>query len=117
MTLAFLFQWSWRDFWDDKLLFIDAFIINLVMSGLYILMALRRPDLRGLSIPVAWLKMFGTACTCVCCAVFLPKVMEQAPWRENWNFAYVLFISIFLLDALYVAMLYERRADLLEGKA
>jgi hypothetical protein len=38
--------------------------------------------------------------------------MEQAPWRANWNFAYVLFISIFLLDALYVAMLYERRREL-----
>ena len=56
--------------------------------------------------------MLGTSCTCVCCAIFLPKVMEQAAWRENWNFAYVLFISIFVLDALYVGMLYERRAEL-----
>lgn len=109
LTLGFIGQYLFKDFFEDPLLFIDAFIINLVMSGLFILLALKRPNGRGLSYGGAWFKWLGTAFTSIQCAVFLPMTM---PEREGWAFMWFLYVSIFILDLIYIAILRDQlKAD------
>lgn len=91
----------------DLLGFIDAFIINLIMSVLFIGMFFEHgPTYPGLSYSAAWLKMVGTACTSIQCAVLLPEIRPDVP---SWSFLYFLFILIFVLDATYVALLHMAR--------
>lgn len=91
----------------DLLGFIDAFVINLVMSALFIAMFFEHgPRYPGLSYSAAWLKMVGTACTSIQCAVLLPEIRPDVP---SWSFLYFLFILIFVLDAAYVALLHTAR--------
>lgn len=109
ITLAgcFIFHYTWLKFWDDKLLFVDAFIINLVMSVLFIqLWWKRHPSDHGLSLVAAWCKMLGTALTSIQCAVFLPLVM---PARESWAFTWFLYGAIFITDCVYIFLLYHGR--------
>ncbi len=105
-------HWTWLKFWDDKLLFVDAFIINLVMSILFIQLWLRRlPHGKGLSISAAWCKMIGTALTSIQCGIFMPKVMtDSSILRDNWGFTWFLYGSIFLVDCLYLYLLYHGQA-------
>jgi hypothetical protein len=89
----------------DLLGFIVAFVINLVMSALFIAMYFQRGARGlGLSYPAAWLKMLGTACTCIQCAALLPAIRPDIP---SWSFLYFLYITIFVLDAIYVALLHK----------
>jgi hypothetical protein len=110
LTVCALGHWTWQRFWDDKLLFVDAFIINLVMSVLFIHLWLSRlPDARGLSLSAAWCKMLGTALTSIQCGVFLPKTMGDQPFRDSWAFMWLLYGTIFVIDAVYVALLIHGR--------
>lgn len=94
----------------DLLGFIVAFVINLIMSVLFVFMYFeRRDDLLGLSYGAAWLKMVGTLCTCVQCAVLLPILRPDIP---SWGFLYFLYVAIFAFDALYVFLLGRRRRQL-----
>ena len=106
LALATGFHLTWRTFWDDELLFVNAFIINLIMSVLFISLALARPTLSGLTIPGAWCKFLGTILTGVQCLVFLPKVMHE---RESWAFLWYLVVAIAICDALYLFVLYHLR--------
>jgi len=108
---------------------VSAFIINLVMSVLFVGFYFARPNGEGLSKPIAWLKMLGTA------ALSLANVMafqavgskslwdvqvraKDAPvWRDVGNigpetiepgFLYFLFVAILIFDLVYIALLYRR---------
>ena len=107
VVACLVLQLSFVLMFGDMLGFIVAFVINLVMSVLFVFMYFeRRDDLRGLSYPGAWLKMLGTACTSVQCAVLLPILRPDIP---SWHFMYALYVGIFLFDALYVGLLWSAR--------
>lgn len=118
LVLCTIFHWTWLKFWDDKLLFVDAFIINLVMSVMFIQLWFRRlPNGKGLSISAAWCKMIGTALTSIQCGVFLPLVMSEASYRDSWAFMWFLYGTIFVIDCLYLYLLYHGRALLRRANA
>jgi hypothetical protein len=86
-----------------------AFIINMGMSILFVFMLFARPDLRGLSYPVAWLKMLGTACESIMCIWWMPA---KHPEITNFSFFYFLYITTFLFDCIYIAQLSAARRSL-----
>jgi hypothetical protein len=90
--------YEFRD-WDGKY---AAFGQNLMMSVLFISMLLKRRDVSGQSIYIALFKMLGT---------LLPSILFflRFPASVLLNFLYV---SIFIFDFIYVAMLYEKHAEL-----
>jgi hypothetical protein len=107
LILCFVGQLTFVLTFGDLLAFIDAFIINLIMSALFIAMFFeRQPNGVGLSYGAAWLKMIGTACTCIQCAALLPEIRPDIP---SWGFLYFLYLLIFALDAIYVALLHSAR--------
>lgn len=113
LALCFLGQLTFVLTFGDLLGFIVAFVINLVMSALFLAMYFeRRPHLIGLSYPAAWLKMLGTACTSIQCAALLPAIRPDVP---SWGFLYFLYIVIFFLDAVYVWLLRASRSGQLEN--
>ena len=106
LAIALGFHMTWHSFGDDHLLFMDAYLINLIMSLLFVIMFFGRPHQEGLSIPGAWLKMIGSLCTGVQSLVFLPKVMTE---HQNWSFLWFMITVIFLADATYIWLLYHGR--------
>jgi hypothetical protein len=78
-----------------------AFGQNLMMSALFILMLFNRNDLRGQSIFIALLKMFGTAISSL--AFYLYQPISQGSFILPF-----LFISIFVYDMIYVILIYQK---------
>lgn len=110
LIACFVGQLSFTLTFGDLLGFIVAFIINLIMSVLFVMLYFERQDtLLGLSYGAAWLKLVGTSCTCIQCAVLLPAMRPDIP---SWGFLYFLYVSIFVFDALYVGLLTRRRRQL-----
>lgn len=90
----------------DRLGLMAAFLINLVMSALFIpFFFARRDDLRGLSLPAAWCKLLGTLGTSIECHYLVRAIDPELP-----SLAFLTFLStaIFLLDLVYVALLTAR---------
>ncbi len=81
-----------------------AFVINLVMSILFVMLLLNRPGLGGLSYAAAWLKMVGT--------LILSAVNTALMYREprRYGFYLFLFAAILLFDVLYVYLFAQARA-------
>lgn len=81
--------------WDGRY---AAFGSNLVMSVLFVAMLVRRGDVSGQSVHVAFFKMLGTACASLMFHAYLPSS----------RFLDALCIAIFALDTLYLTILYSR---------
>jgi hypothetical protein len=79
-----------------------AWIINLVMSVLFLAFFFRRPDMRGLSYGAAWAKMFGSL------------LMAPPSLKPNvaTGFRSFLVAMVFLADCCYIALLAARRRQL-----
>jgi len=80
-----------------------AFIINLVMSILFVFLFFDRPGLRGLSYAAAWLKMIGT----LILSLGNFALMYKEP--KKYCFFFFLFATIFLFDVLYVYLMTQAR--------
>ncbi len=105
LACAFGFHLTFTKTYYDPLGNIDAFMINLVMSVLFIFMYFaRRPDARGLSLGVAWTKMLGTAATAVMCFYWLPIIHPQ---MKSFAFTNYLYVTIFFFDAVYTYLLWD----------
>jgi hypothetical protein len=78
----------------------SAYLVNLVMSILYIMLALNLKDPHLLSIPIGWLKGLGTGMVTV--FVFLA-------YPEN-IFVQVISVIVGILDIIYMVLLYRRQA-------
>jgi hypothetical protein len=110
LVLCFIAQLTFVLSFGDLQGFIVAFMINLIMSVLFVFLYFdRSADLRGLNYPAAWLKMLGTACTSVQCAQLLPLIRPDIP---SWGWLNFMYITIFAFDALYVLLLHRRRLTL-----
>jgi hypothetical protein len=106
LVLATLGQWAFTQTYYDPMGFITAFAINLVMSYLFLCMYFDRRDLRGISFAAAWFKLLGTLCTSIECYFFLPVIH---PDTSSFAYPQFLYVAIFLLDALYIYLLYRAR--------
>lgn len=72
-----------------------AYIDNLIMSALFLSMLIRRRDRRGQNMWIAWGKLLGTATASISQYLY-------DPGNVLWL---VIYIEIFILDALYVILL------------
>lgn len=106
LILAFLGQYTFPQTYQDQDGFVLAFIINMGMSILFVFMFYARPELRGLSYSVAWLKMLGTLCESIMCVKWMPA---KHPEITNFSFFYFLYITTFLFDCIYIAQLWAAR--------
>lgn len=106
LLLAFLGQYTFPMTYNDQDGFVLAFIINMGMSILFVFMGFARPDLRGLSYSVAWLKMLGTLCESIMCVKWMPA---KHPEITNFSFFYFLYITTFLFDCIYIGQLWVAR--------
>jgi hypothetical protein len=79
----------------------SAFVINLVMSILFIGMLVRRDSVEGQSMGVAVFKWLGTAA---------PTILFYLV--SGSNLVLVLGILIFVFDLIYIAMLYQKFREL-----
>lgn len=100
----------------------SSMFMNLAMSGMFFPMLFNRPDLRGLSLTSAWLKMVGTAAG----SVFLyhwwpaqfthgtlithPELGRIEP--RTFSFMVFLYVGILVLDCGYIALLTVRHRAL-----
>lgn len=95
------FHYSLADQWG----MLDAYMINLVMSMLFVWMYFGRPAEKGLSIGAAWAKMLGTGILSVGSCFMITD------WLKS-SFLVYLFITIFVFDVAYIALLYYDRYSL-----
>jgi len=117
LVLAFFGQYAWVTTFHDTLGIVLAFVINLVMSALFLPFYFQRQGSgRGLSLPVAWLKMIGTALSSVQCYFLIPLIHPVSASTTSlgpYAFFHFLFVACFLLDVAYIALLMRDRT----GKA
>jgi hypothetical protein len=107
IVLGFFGQYAFTRTYYDPFGIIIAFVINLVMSVLFILMFYRRrSDMRGLSYGAAWAKMLGTLGTSIQGVYLLPVIH---PKIDDFAFFHFLFISIFFFDCVYIYLLWSAR--------
>jgi hypothetical protein len=98
--LAGVGHWTFHKTFDDSTGAQAAYIINFVMSILFVLTASTRLGAHGLSYGAAWLKMIGTAVLALVSALSFTYRPVQ-----NEAFMFYLFVSIFFLDILYIYVL------------
>lgn len=87
---------------NDPLIFKMGFLDNFINSILFIAMLYRRPNLLGQSIYIGLSKMIGTA------AVSLSSLIFPWPGTDGSPLMPFLFLSIFVLDVVYVVGVYVR---------
>lgn len=100
ITAFFLVLFITYEFNDFKGAY-SAFGQNLMMSILFIAMLLNRNDLRGQSIYIALFKMLGTGISSL--AFYLYQPIAQGSFLLSF-----LFVSIFIYDAIYLGIIYQK---------
>jgi hypothetical protein len=73
---------------------VSAYLVNVHMSAIYILLILKFPKEKSLSVPTSWFKMLGTALTSVFCFWAFP----------DQYFMLTLTVITFVLDMAYIYM-------------
>ena len=122
LVLSFLGVYSFCLYFYDVYGLAVSFIMNLLMSVLFIPFLWARPNLRGISYPAAWAKMLGTfAGGAVFCYLWWPlqfadgKLVRYPYWpepmRPYWFLIY-LYGTILIFDLLYIYLVRERRREL-----
>lgn len=105
---GFIGQYTFVMDYPDRLGLVIAFLINLVMSILFIFMWFdRRPDRRGISTGGAVFKMLGTLGTSIECHYVVYLI---DPELGGIGFLTFLCVSIFVVDCLYIVLLLRRPA-------
>lgn len=120
--------WMFMIYFNDVYGVASSMIMDILMSTLFIGMLFNRPDLRGLSYAGAWLRMLGNAFGFAFCFFWWPEqfvdgqmcatVMgEQVIIEEPRSFAFLnfLYITIPILDCLYIYLFAKRRKEIREN--
>jgi hypothetical protein len=107
LVFALLAQYLGAIFDGDRLGFEDAYLINVVMSILFISMFFARRDAGNLVYGIAWTKMAGTALTSVGLLFVLPLLY---PDRTSYAFMYLLYVACTALDLLYLFLIARARS-------
>lgn len=121
MALAGLTLYFFSKYTGDVYGLASSFMINFAMSILFINLLLSRPDLRGLPAGVGWSKMIGTASGALFCYLWWPTqfdangVLIRAPFvtkPTDFDFLYFMFLSIPVIDCLYIYLHHQQRKAL-----
>jgi hypothetical protein len=99
-------QYGYIQTFQDSLGYEVAFVIDVLMSFLFIQRYFERPDSSNLAYAVAWLKLFGNLGVSIQTYVLFPEVHPNVP---SFLFFHVLYVTLFVLDALYIALLASAR--------
>jgi hypothetical protein len=101
---AYLFQYFFRAHFYAPDGYDNAFIINFIMSLLFVqLFFLRSPGLLGLSYGAAWAKMLGTALLSIIFG------LQRSQPMHRYNFMIFIYVSTFFYDVIYIALLAQAR--------
>jgi hypothetical protein len=108
-------------YFNDVLGVAASFMINLLMSVLFINLLFSRPTLRGISLAAAWCKWAGTAAGAVFCTIWWPLQFQDGrlvtpPFTpepaDDYRFMTYLYVTIFIVDLLYIYLIIQRRKEL-----
>ncbi len=99
------FHYTFGDTWGMS----NAYLINLVMSMLFIFMFFGRGGSSGQSLGTAWCKMLGTGILSV------GSCFTITNWLQS-SFLVYLFVTIFFLDVMYILLLYADKRPGEESK-
>jgi hypothetical protein len=97
---TYLAQLTFHYSFSDNLGGLDAYMINLVMSILFVFLYFNRPGLQGISLGAAWAKMLGTG------VLSLGSCFLITDWVKS-GFMVYLFLTIFVLDVTYIGLVYR----------
>jgi hypothetical protein len=100
--MAGIGNWTFRRAFQDQEGAIAAYIINFIMSILFVFLFYSRKDGHGLSYGAAWTKMLGTGILSLTSAI----IFISHPTAE-FAFMLFLFASILLFDVLYTVLLHR----------
>jgi hypothetical protein len=107
LLLAITGEYSFVEYYHDRLGLVTAFIINAIMSVLFVALYFqRREHRRGLSLGAAWLKMLGSLLPAVQCHVLIRMFDDRLP-----AISFLTFLSTVILasDLLYIYLLSRPR--------
>lgn len=94
---------------QDSLGYEVAFVIDVLMSFLFIQRYFERPDHSNLAYAVAWFKLFGNLGVSIQTYVLFPQVHPNVP---SFAFFHALYAALFVLDSIYIVLLASaRRAE------
>jgi hypothetical protein len=108
LVLSFAGHEAFRYTIRDPLGLISAYVINFVMSILFVFLALDRRSTKGLSWSGAWLKAIGSFGASVQCYFLIPLVNDAPPTQY---FLYFLYAGIALFDGIYIYLLWTFRKN------
>lgn len=105
-----------------------SLLLDLLLSALFINLALQRNDLRGLSLPGAWLKMIGDIGGILFLYLWWPSQFIHGELRTmlderrpvvipeppSWAFTYYLYFGIVALNSVYIYLLWKRGKEIKE---
>jgi hypothetical protein len=124
---SFTLVYTYHQYANDVFGVASSWIINVLMSWLFIRMFLERRDqimadgtIRGMSIPAAWFKFIGNAAGAVFCFYWWPGQFHDRvlthngftiPEPTSWTFLYVVYITNLMLDAGLIYLLRKREKE------
>jgi len=115
LVLAVVGHYLFTIFNNDPLGFEDSYLINLVMSILFISMYLAVRDRSRPARWIAWMKMLGTGLTSVGILIILPVLDASDAFEGNVlqdpGFMYYLMFACVVFDLLYIYLLHAREAE------
>ncbi len=90
----------------DTLGYEVAFVIDVLMSMLFIQRYYAQRDNSSLAYAIAWLKLFGNLGVSIQTWVLFPQIHPETP---SFAFFHVLYATLFVLDAFYIGLLTRAR--------
>jgi hypothetical protein len=102
---AWLLQGAFVTSFDDIVGFADGYLINLVMSILFVFMYLVRRDASGFAYGLAWAKMLGTLGFSITIHYAGNAYFKGTPIPRHPEIMRFLCIACFLIDSCYIGML------------
>jgi hypothetical protein len=97
IVLAFVFHYTFHSFVTDPDGGAAAYLINLIMSILFLFLAFMRRDLHGISFCAAWTKMLGTGL----------MSLRDLIWQKPPAFMVFLYLVTLAFDVAYLCLIYR----------
>lgn len=99
-------QYGYIVTFTDNLGYEVAFVIDVLMSFLFIQRYFERPDKSTFTYVIAWFKLFGNLGVSIQTYVIFPQMHPQV---QSFAFFHVLYVTLFVLDAIYIALVWSGR--------
>ncbi|MGC4086582.1 MAG: hypothetical protein QM756_01555 [Polyangiaceae bacterium] len=99
-------QYGYIQTFTDSLGYEVAFLIDVLMSCLFIQRYFERPDHSTMAFAIAWLKLFGNLGVSIQTFVLFPQMHPHVP---SFLFFHVLYVTLFVLDVSYIGLVWSRR--------